>query len=192
MNQAELGPKQSTPDLAVHGLESSRFRTSSGHLHRLAPTNVARSVGCSVEVLVAWQHGELLASGDLRECWSSPPATTPSTELSSEPGNDRRARMVSLELLDAAHLAKHPVQEGDPRRSDAPTGCAAPTVDHGVHCSEHQEFARQVASVDQRMMKTGSKSSQVNLRLRRGRINRNKPAVRTTRTARQPKPVMSP
>ena len=45
--------------------------------------------------------------------------------------------MVLLELLDAADLAKHPDQEGDPLRSDAPTGCAAPTVDHGVHCSEH-------------------------------------------------------
>ena len=192
MNQAALGPKQSTPDQAVHYWGSSRFRTSSGHRHRLAPTNVARIVAWSAEALVARRQAKLLASRDLREGWSSPPAMTPSKELSGESGSGRRTAMFRLQLLDTAQLAKRPGQEGHPRHSDAPTGCGAPTIDDHVHGSAHQASAEQDACVDQRMAKTRSKSSQVSLRLRRGRINRNRPAVRTTRTARQPKPVMSP
>lgn len=192
MNQAALGPKQSTPDQAVHYWGSSRFRTSSGHRHRLAPTNVARIVEWSAEALVARRQAKLLASRDLREGWSSPPAMTPSKKLSGASGSGRRTAMLRLQLLDTAQLAKRPGQEGHPRHSDAPTGCGAPTtVDH-VHGSAHQASAEQDACVDERMVKTRSTSSQVSLRLRRGRINRNRPAVRTTRTARQPKPVMSP
>ena len=192
MNQAALGPKQSTPDQAAHYWVSSRFRTSSGHRHRLEPTNVARSVEWSAEAMVARRHAELLESRDLREGWSSPPAMTASKELSDKSRNGRRTAMFRLQRLDAARLAKRPGQEGHPCQSDAPTGCGAPTIDDHGHRSGHQASAEQGACVDQRMEKRRSKSSQVSLRLRSGRINRNRPAVRTTRTARQPKPVMSP